>query len=482
LTIDPKAVTATGWSAVEIIVRQTVQFAIVVALARLLTPADFGVYALLALFLALAGVFVDSGMGSALIHRQDVTSTDQSTVFWFNIVVAVVMAAILVVAAPWLAQFYAQPALVTLTWILSFSVIVAAFGSIHRTILTKQLDFKRLTVIGLGSTIVGGGTAIFLAWHGFGVLTLAIQALAGSVTSTLLLWVFSRWRPDFVFSLASARSLFGYGGYWLGVQLLNNFYLRLNTVLIGKFHGPEALGYFSRGETTAALPASVVSSIFARVAFPAFSQISSDRTILRNHVRMTLRSCMLLNAPVMLGLLAVADPMVSAVFGEVWQPSVPFVQILCLSRLFTPMFDINLLVFMSTGRSRTFFLLECMAKLTGITGVALAVPYGMEAVAWATVGGAWLGNFLITYNAGKRIGYHLGDQLRDLRGPTALSLAMVCALMLFDSFLGDIAAGTRLMLEVLLGFLFFTGIGSLLELSVFGEARAIIAGSRSDRS
>jgi O-antigen/teichoic acid export membrane protein len=174
--------------------------------------------------------------------------------------------------------------------------------------------------------------------------------------------------------------------------------------------------------------------------------------------------------------------MVSAVFGEVWQPAVPFVQILCISRLFTPMYDINLLVFMSTGRSRTFFLLECMAKLVGITGVALATPYGMEAVAWATVGGAWLGTFLVTYCAGKHIAYNFAEQMRDLTASIALSLAMVCVLLLFDSFLGEIAAAFRLALEVLIGILFYTGIGSLLELSAFGEARAIFAGAGSERS
>ena len=250
MSLKTKALSATLWSGADILMRQGLQFGISIALARLLSPEEFGTIALLYLFTGIASAFVDSGFSSALIQRQDITHTDESTVFWFNLAIGALVAISLWAAAPLIARFFVLPVLLPLTGLLALNIFLSALGSIHGTLLTKHLNFRVQMKIGAFSSLISGAIAITMAYYGYGVWALAAQTLAATILTTLLLWCLSPWRPALVFSKRSVRELFGFGGYMLASGLLDIIYNRAYTLLIGHFFGVKKLGFYNRADGT----------------------------------------------------------------------------------------------------------------------------------------------------------------------------------------------------------------------------------------
>jgi len=409
------ALSATAWSAVDILLRQGVQFGITVVLARLLSPEAFGTIALLYLVAGLAAAFAEGGLSSALIQRQDTTGTDESTVFWLNIGVGVVVAALFFLAGPAIAGLYGVPVLEPLAGVMAMTVLAGAAGAVPRALFTKAMNFRPLVIVSLGSAVLSGGFAIWLAWNGWGVWALAGQAFVAAVATTTLTWLISPWRPALVFSTDSARRLFGFGGYLLASAILETTYTRLYTLLIGTFYGVVALGYYGRAETTAHMPASVINGIVARVAFPYFSRLATnDLGRLATSFRSALQGSMLIHAPAMLGLAAVAEPLVLVLFGEKWLYSVPFLRVLCLASLLMPLHVLNLQALMALGRADLFFRLEVIKKAIGIAILITASPLGPLGIAWGMVIAGAASYFVNAFYLSQLLGYGALHQLRDV--------------------------------------------------------------------
>ena len=419
-----RAFTATAWSGADILLRNGIQFAVSVALARLLVPEDFGIVAMLYLFTGIAGAFVDSGFSAALIRQQDTTHTDESTVFWFNLAIGCVVSILLVACAPFIADFFGHAVLVPLTWVMAANVFVTALSSIHVTLLTKRLEFRSQMKIGLVATVLSGAVAIWMASAGFGLWALAAQTLLASICTTVMLWWISGWRPHRVFSLASARRLFGFGSYLLASSLLDIFYTRLYSVLIGKQFGARDLGFYNRADGTKQLPVGVLTGILSRVALPVFSAVSDDQDKLRRGVRMSLMGMMLINVPMMLGLAAVAEVLIIALLGEQWLPAAAILQVLALAGVFWPLHVINLNVLLAQGHSRLFFRLEVIKKVLGISLLLLGTLFGLMGIAWSTVLFGALA-FLINAHYTKRfLEYGALQQTRDFLPALTASLVM----------------------------------------------------------
>jgi teichuronic acid exporter len=442
--LKQKAVSATLWSAADIVLRQGLQLVVSITLARLLTPNEFGTIALLYLFTGVANVFVDSGLGAALIQRRDITHTDESTVFWFNISVAVLAAAALWTAAPLIADFYSKPILVPLTRALAINVFVNALGAIHGSLLSKRLDFRTLMKVGVCASVVSGLVAVALAWQGLGVWSLAVQTLTATLTTTVLLWSFNRWRPALVFSIASARRLFGFGGSLLASSLIDMIYTRGYTVIIGKFYGVSALGFYDRAESTKQLPVGIMVGVMARVAFPIFSEAAHDPELLRRGVQLAVRSMMFINAPMMLGMAAVAEPLVLTLFGEQWLPIAPVMRVLCLAGLLWPLHVINLNALMAQGHSHLFLRLEVIKKIVGVPLLVGGSFFGVMGIAWSQV---IFGSFAFVLNAkytGKYLEYGAARQLKDV----AVIVAIAAIVFVCVSYAADIVRMSPPVLEL----------------------------------
>jgi O-antigen/teichoic acid export membrane protein len=362
--------------------------------------------------------------------------------------IGLLMALLFWLSGPAIAAHYGVPVLSPLSGAMALTVLAGAAGAVQRALLTKALDFRPLMLAGAVSVLVSGAVAVWLAWSGYGVWALAAQALASAAATTLVLWLTSRWRPEFAFNLASARRLFGFGGYMLASGLLETTYSRLYTVLIGKLYGVRELGFYVRADTTAQFPSAMLTGIVARVAFPLFSRMADDPVHLGANLRLALQGTMLVNAPAMFGLAAVAEPLVRVLFGEQWRPAVPFLQVLCFSGLMMPFHVLNLQALMGLGRADLFFRLEVVKKAISIAILLAAARFGAVGVAWGMVAAGVLNYFTNAYYSGRLLGYGAASQLRDMAPIWAAAGAMAAGVAWLGEWLGGTLAPAVLLLPL----------------------------------
>lgn len=428
--LTSQGMVATAWSAADILLRNVLQLGITVALARLLTPQEFGTVALLALFLGIATVLADGGFGIAVIQRQDITHEEESTAFWINLAVGAALSLGLGALAPVIAAFYNQPVLKPLTVVMSLNVFLSSLGVVHLALLTRRLDFRVLLKISAVATMLSGTIAVWMAWQGFGVWALAAQSVVMTGCTTALLWLFNSWRPALTFNRKSARSLFTFGGYMLAAHLMDTSYTRLYTVLLGKLHGVRELGFYVRADGTQQLLSGSFSNIVSRVALPVFSATANDQGRLRRGVRTALRGLMLVNAPIMLGAAAVAAPLVSTLFGTSWAPAVPILQVLCLAGLLLPLHVLNLNVLTAQGHSRLLLRLEVVKKSVGVVLLILGALQGIMGVAWAYVLFSVIAFGINAHYTRRFLGYGVLAQLADVLPIVALAVPMAIVINL----------------------------------------------------
>lgn len=470
-----KAKSAFLWSGFDIFMRQGMGFLITIILARLLVPEDFGTLALLALFLGIANLFVNAGFSAALIQRQDITHVDESTVFWFNIGAALIVTLVLFAISPWIAGFFALPVLKPLTMLMACSVLISALGSIHSTLLTRRLDFKTPMKVGAISTIISGSVGVYMAWADFGVWALAGHAISGTVAGTLLLWVFSPWRPLFTFSGKSFRRLGRFGGWMFAAHFLDTLYQRGYTLLIGKFYGTYDLGIYSRADSTQQLPANILTSVLSRVAFPLFSSVSQDKQRLRRGVRLSVRTITLITAPTMLGLGVLAAPFIQVVFGEQWLPAAPVLQVLCAAGLLWPLHVINLSALQAQGHGKLFFRLEIIKKFSGILTLVIGSFFGIMGIAWSRVIQSIIALVINGHFTNKFLGYDMREQIKDCFPSLLLSVVMAAVVVMADVWI-EIGGVLELLLLINLGAAFYLACNMLFSIGAFKEAVGLIKG------
>jgi teichuronic acid exporter len=462
MSLMHKSLKAVFWSGTDVFLRQGIQLITSILLARLLLPEDFGVLAMLYLLTGIAGLFIDSGFNSALVKSQDITITDESTVFFFNLGSGMIVALGLCVIAPWLAAFFEQPILQSLTYVMALNLFLGAFGSIQSTMLIKALNFKLLMKIGIFSTIMSSILAVGLAWKGFGVWSLAFQSLISTVSSVVLLWLWGPWRPRATFNFASLRSFFSFGGFLLFSGLLDTLYTRLYTLIIGKLFSARDLGLYARAAGTQEMPVNVLTGMISRVAFPLFSSVSSNRDQLQRGMRKALVGMMMLNVPAMLGLLSVAEPLVITFFGAKWLPCVPVLRILCLAGVLWPLHTINLNVLIAQGHSKLFFRIEVLKKVIGVAAILAACPFGVEAIAWSQVMVGIFCFFINAHYTGVQLGYGALAQVRDFM-PSVLAAAPMAALMMTARWLLNLESYAMLPVQIVLGASLYLGIAMLIN-------------------
>lgn len=416
--------TATLWNAGEALGRQGVQLVTAVILARILTPAEFGTVALLALVLGLAAVLTDAGFSTALIQRRAITAAHESSAFWVVLALGAAATALLVGVAPILASFYAEPQVAPLLRVMAFTVVATAAGSVPLALMMRRLQFRRLFVANLVAIVTSAVVAVTGALQGWGVWALAAQSLTLAVGSTLLYWTSAGWWPAARPTLAATRELAGFGGFMLAASLLNEAYLRAYTVLIGRWYGTQQLGYYARADSTQQIPGAALGSVVGRVGLPFFSSIAHDLPALHRGVRAALRGLMLINVPMMLGLAALAEPAVAALFGDQWGPAVPILQVLCLAGCLWPVHVVNMTALLAQGHARLLFRLEAIKKSAGLAFLIAGSFAGVLGVAWASVAFAVFASVVNVYYTEKFIGYGLAGQARDVAPIGLVSVVM----------------------------------------------------------
>lgn len=434
-SLKKKSLTAICWSGAEAISKQGLQFAISVVLARLLGPEEYGTIAFLYIFVELAWVFGDSGFSSSLVQKQDLTIVDESTVFWIHVFFSLLLTSTLCFAAPWVAEFYEKPILLPLMQIMASAFFISSLGNIHHVLLTKRLDFKRPMKVSVTAGLLSGCIAVAMAFQGYGVWSLAAQTISSSILTTTLFWILSDWRPRFVFSLASTKRLFGYGGYLMLADLLTVSYNRIYTLYIGKVYSVADLGIYSRADNTKQIPLDVLSKMYVRVAFPVFAQAASNKEKLLRGMQYALSGVMLVTMPIMAGLLVSAKEVVLTLFGEKWLSVAPILEILCLAGVFWPLQLINSNILKALGFSRLLFNTEILKKLLGIGFIVFAMPYGIFGIAWSQVAYGMMGFLINAYFSGRQLGYGIFRQIADIVPVLLVTAVMAIAVYQLGQYL-----------------------------------------------
>lgn len=413
-SLKQKAVKGIFWSAVDRFSSQGIQFVFSILIARLLVPSDYGVIAMLGIFIAVSHTFIDSGFSTALVRKIDRTETDFSTVFYFNVAVAVFIYILLWFAAPYIADFYDIPILKEVTRVISLNLIISALSAIHRSKLSINIDFKSQAQISLLGTVATGIVGLSMAYNGFGVWALVVQSVTSSLLGTILFWIYVRWIPSRVFSWKSFKELFSFGSKLLASGLLDTIYNNIYTIVIGKMFSSASLGVYSRAGSLAQYPSSNLTSVLQGVTFPVLSSIQNDEERLARAYKKVLCVAAFVIFPLMVGLSAVADPFIRLVLTDKWEGAIYLLQIICFSMMWYPIHAINLNLLQVKGRSDYFLKLEIIKKVIGVSMLCITVPMGIVAMCYGGVVTSVICLGVNTYYTKKLINYGFSTQMKDM--------------------------------------------------------------------
>jgi O-antigen/teichoic acid export membrane protein len=429
-TLRQKTVSGLTWSFIDTAAGQGIQFIVGIILARMLTPREFGLIGMITIFIAVSESFINSGFSSALIRKKDCTSEDYSTVFFFNLTAGVAFFILLFLTAPAISLFFKEPELKSIIQVLGIVLIIDSATLIQRTILTKQINFKLQTRISVIAAIGSGTLAIGMAYSGFGVWSLVAQRLCKQAINSFFLWLWNKWKPIAVFSRQSFRELFGFGSKLLASGLIDTIYRNVYYLIIGKFFTAKELGYYTRADQFNALPSQSLTGVIGRVSYPVLSSIQDDPQRLKTSYQRLIRSTMFITFILMVGMAAVAEPMVVGLIGEKWKPSVTYLQMLCFAGMLYPLHALNLNMLQVKGRSDLFLRLEVIKKSLAVPVIVIGVFWGIKAMIAGMILNSIIALYLNSYWSGRLIGYPFRQQLYDILPSFTLSVAMAISVYL----------------------------------------------------
>ena len=470
-SLKNRAVHGAKWSFIDNISNSGVSFLVGLILARLLTPAEYGIMAMIAIFIAVSNSIVDSGFSNALIRKVRIDRVDYNTVFVFNLIVSIVLYILLYTSAPAISLFFKEPVLTNVLRVIGLILIVNALGIIPRTILVRGIDFKTQTKVSIISSVSSGLVGVGMAIMGFGVWSLVWQQLSRQILNSLFLWIFCKWIPQWEFSIKSFKEMFGFGYKLLLSGLLDTLYKNIYYVIIGRCYSPAQLGQYSRAEQFNMIFSSNLTSIVQRVSDPVLSYIQEEPERLREAYRQIIKTTMLVTFACMLGLAAVAKPLIIILIGEKWLPAVSFLQIICFSGMLYPLHAINLNILQVKGRSDLFLKLEIIKKTIAVFPILIGIFYGIEYMLWGSVLTSFIAYFLNSYYSADLIRYSTIEQIRDVLPVFTVSFTIAAVMWLFS--LLDISVYIQLPTQIIVGLTLAFAVYERLRLPEYLEVKRL---------
>lgn len=412
------------WRFTERTAAQLVTFVVSIILARILSPEYYGTIALVTVFTTILQVFVDSGLGTALIQKKDADDLDFSSVFFFNMFMCVVLYIVMYIASPYIAAFYNDKGLTPIIRFISLTIIISGVKGIQQAYVSRNMLFKRFFFSTIGGTIASAIIGIILAYRGYGVWALAIQQVSNTAIDTLILWLTVKWKPKFMFSFQRLKRLLRFGWKLLVSALLDTIYGNLRNLIIGKKYTSADLAYFDQGDK---LPKAIVTNInvsIDSVLLPTMSKMQDKTEAVRTLTRRAIRISVYIVAPLMIGFACCADSLVRLVLTDKWLPCAPFIRILSVSYLFWPIHTANLNAIKAVGRSDIFLKLEVIKKAVGLALLLSTMWFGVKIMAYGLIVECLLGLIVNTWPNKKLLHYGYIDQMRDIAPSVLLSMAM----------------------------------------------------------
>ena len=436
-----------------------VEFVVALVLARLLEPAVFGNVALVTIFIRIIQVFVDSGLGNALIQKKDADDLDFSTVFYFNILFCIFLYGLLFIFSPWIADFYNAPELTPVIRALGVTILISGVKNVQQAYVSRHMLFRKFFFATLGGTIGAAVLGIIMALRGYGIWALVAQQTFNIAMDTIILWITVKWRPKWCFSFSRLKQLYSYGWKLLASQLIDTFYSEIRSLIIGKIYSPSDLAYYNRAKQFPLFITSNVNTSINSVLFPAMSGAQDDKRRVRDMTRRAITISTFIMAPLLFGLAACGEPIVRIILTEKWLPLLPYLTIFCIAYAFLPIHSANLNAIKAMGRSDLFLKLEIIKKIIGLAALLLTMRISVMAMAYSMLAVNFLSQMINAWPNRKLLDYHYKDQMMDIL-PNILTAALmsVCVLQLERLGLPDIAT---LVCQIVFGALFYIGCAHL---------------------
>ncbi len=463
--IKSKTLSNMIWRFAERCGAQGVAFVVSIVLARLLSPGEYGTVALITVFTSILQVFVNCGMGNALVQKKDADQLDFSSVFYFNVVMCMIAYAILYAIAPLIAEFYGNPSLTAMTRIVGLTIVIAGLKNVQQAYVSRNLLFRKFFFATLGGTIIAGIVGITMAYQGFGAWAIVTQQIVNTFIDTVILYITVRWRPTKEFSLERLKTLFGFGWKLLASSLLSTVYENVTSLIIGKFYSSEELAYYNKAEQ---IPNAVINNInvsIDSVLLPVMAREQDHVVRVKTMLRRSIKISSYIVAPIMIGVVFVADPLIRLLLTEKWLPCVLFLRIFCIKYMFYSINAANLNAIKAMGRSDLFLKLEIEKKIVGMAVILITMRISVEAMAYGLLVTSVLSQIINTRPNKKLLDYGYLEQMKDILPGILLAVTMgVCILpiTLFD--LSDVST---LILQILIGIIIYVGGSKLFKLESF---------------
>lgn len=471
-SLKDKTVKGVGWSAVDNLAQHAVTFLVSIVLARLLSPDDYGLIGIIAIFTAVCTALINGGFTTALIRKIDVTDDDYNTSFIVNLGVSLVLYAIIFFCAPLIASFFNREELIDLTKVSSLGLIFGALALVQQTRLTKQIDFKTQTKITLIASISSGVVGIVMALLGFGVWSLVAQLLTMQVIRTILLWFYNQWIPQLRFSRKSFHELFGFGWKMMISSLLDTIWKELYQLVVGKFYSPATLGQYTRSKQFSQLLSNNLTTVVQRVTYPVLSSIQDDKERMVVAYRKIIKISVFVTVICMFFLGAISEPLLYCLIGQKWHDAATYLPLICITGSFYPLHAINLNMLQVQGRSDLFLGLEILKKIIAVGPLMIGAIIGIMPMLWATIVTSIISYFLNSYYSGKFLGYSSWMQIKDIAPSYGIAF-LVSISVYFIKFL-QISEWIVLLLQIVVGVVVFIIICKLTKLKEFQEILVIV--------
>lgn len=412
------------WNTIHNLSMKGIQFLLMLFMARLLSPDDYGTVGLLAIFIQLSNTFAESGFSLALVRKQDRTQVDLSTAFYFNIVVGIICYFIVFCIAPWVADFYNKPILTSLLRVLALTIPISSLSTVLVAMMNYNMQFKKQAMISITHTLVSGVLGLAMAFMGYGVWALVGQSLIATCLGTVLCWLLNRWHPFWIYSWKSFQEMFGFSSKLLFTRIIDTIYGNVYSIVIGKVYSPATLGHYTRAQNWATMPSTNIVGVLNNVSFASLSKIQDDIERLRSVYRKMIKTSAFIVFPLMFGLSAVSQPLIFFTIGTKWELCAQILQIICFMFVFMPIQSLNINLIQAMGRSDLSLKISIVGKVLSLLVLLGSLPFGIIPMCWFSVISSIVILLINFYYVGKLLGLSILSQLRDLVPSTILSVIM----------------------------------------------------------
>lgn len=423
-SLTNKTLSGVMWKFGERISAQLVSTLVSIILARILMPEDYGVVALVTIFITICNVFVTSGFGTALVQKKDADDLDFTSVFYFGLFFAILLYIGIFFAAPLIARFYENEILTPVVRVMGLRIIIASINSVQHAYLDRKMQFKKFFIATLFGTIASGVVGIWLAYNGYGVWAIVAQYLTNVCIDTIVLAFVIKWIPKLRISFKRLKSLFSFGWKLLVSALIDTGYNELRSLIIGKKYNAESLAYYNKGQTFPSLVATNVNAAINPVLLTALSKIQSDKEKVKQATRRSIRVCSFIVVPCMIGLACIGETFISVVLTDKWMPALPFLYIMCATFMFYPIHTANLTAIQAMGRSDLFLKLEIIKKVVGISLILVSMWFGVIWMAISALVGTVIASIINAFPNKKLLNYSWLEQIKDISSSLIISILM----------------------------------------------------------